>query len=150
MNKIKNYLFFLFLILIIGCNQYLPNYTKMEKLEKINHINDFKWINRVLVLKSESFLIEKIKINEKKIFERDIIIIVIADESAYIKNNVLSDNFYKSLKKRLKYIDSIHEAILIGLDGKIKKTYNKDTDLNMIFSDIDKMPIRINEMKKNN
>ena len=66
MNKIKNYLFFLFLILIIGCNQYLPNYTKMEKLEKINHINDFKWINRVLVLKSESFLIEKIKINEKK------------------------------------------------------------------------------------
>ena len=38
----------------------------MEKLEKINHINDFKWINRVLVLKSESFLIEKIKINEKK------------------------------------------------------------------------------------
>ena len=122
----------------------------MEKSEKINHINDFKWINRVLVLKNESFLIEKIKINEKKIFERDIIIIVIADESAYIKNNVLSDNFYKSLKKRLKYIDSIHEAILIGLDGKIKKTYNKDTDLNMIFSDIDKMPIRINEMKKNN
>ena len=150
MNKIKNYLFFLFLILIIGCNQYLSNHTKMKKSEKINHINDFKWINRVLVLKSESFLIEKIKINEKKIFERDIIIIVIADESAYIKNNVLSDNFYKSLKKRLKYIDSINEAILIGLDGKIKKTYNKDTDLNMIFSDIDKMPIRINEMKKNN
>ena len=122
----------------------------MEKSEKINHINDFKWINRVLVLRSESFLKEQIKINEKKIFERDVIIIVTIDESAYIKNTVLSDNFYKSLKKKLKSIDSIHQAILIGLDGKIKKIYNKDTDLNMIFSDIDKMPIRINEMKKNN
>ena len=150
MNKIKNYLYFLFLILIIGCNQYLPNYTRMEKSEKINHINDFKWINRVLVLRSESFLKEQIKINEKKIFERDVIIIVTIDESAYIKNTVLSDNFYKSLKKKLKSIDSIHQAILIGLDGKIKKIYNKDTDLNMIFSDIDKMPMRINEMKKNN
>ena len=65
MNRIKNY-FFLVLILIIGCNQYLPNYKKMEKLEKINNINDFKWINRVLVLKSQSFLIKQIKINEKK------------------------------------------------------------------------------------
>ncbi|OUT42770.1 MAG: hypothetical protein CBB66_00500 [bacterium TMED6] len=149
MNKIKNYLFFLFLILIIGCNQYLPNHTKMKKTEKINHINDFKWINRVLVLKSESFLIEQIKINEKKISKRDIIIVTI-DENTYIKKNVLSDNFYKSLKKKLKSIDSTYEAILIGLDGKIKKIYNKDIDLNTIFSDIDKMPMRINEMKKNN
>ena len=49
----------------------------------------------------------------------------------------------------MKYIDNIHEAILIGLDGKIKKIYKKDTDLNIIFSDIDKMPMRINEMKNN-
>ena len=92
MNRIKNY-FFLVLILIIGCNQYFPNYKKMEKLEKINNINDFKWINRVLVLKSQSFLIKQIKINEKKIFERDIIIIVIKDKTAYIKNSVLSNLF---------------------------------------------------------
>ena len=149
MDRIKNYHFFLVLILMIGCNQYLPNYKQMEKSEKLNHINDFKWINRVLILKSQSFLIEQIKINEKKIFERDVIIIVIKDKSVYIKNNVLPDNFYKSLKKKLKYIDNIHEAILIGLDGKIKKIYKKDTDMNIIFSDIDKMPMRINEMKNN-
>ena len=148
MNRIKNY-FFLVLILIIGCNQYLPNYKKMEKLEKINNINDFKWINRVLILKSQSFLIKQIKINEKKILERDIIIIVIKDKTAYIKNSVLSDVFYKSLKKKLKHINNIHDGVLIGLDGKIKKIYKKDTDLNMIFSDIDKMPMRINKMKDN-
>ena len=148
MNRIKNYLF-LVLILMIGCNQYLSNYKKMAKSEKINNINDFKWINRVLVLKSQSFLIEQIKINEKRILERDVIIIVIKDKIAYINNNVLSDIFYKSLGKKMKHIDNIHEGVLIGLDGKIKKVYKKDTDFNMIFSDIDKMPMRINEMKSN-
>ena len=96
MNRIKNYLF-LVLILMIGCNQYLSDYKKMEKSEKINNINDFQWINRVLILKSQSFLIEQIKIDEKKIFERDVIIIVIKDKNAYIKNNILSVVFYKSL-----------------------------------------------------
>ena len=148
MNRIKNYLFFL--VLIFGCNQYLPNIKKMEKLENINHINDFKWINRVLIVKNQNFLVEQIQINEKKIFERDIIIIVIKDSSAYLKNNILSENFYKSLNKKLKYVDYINQAILIGLDGKVKKTYNEDTDFYEIFSDIDKMPMRINEMKKNN
>ena len=145
----KNALF-LVLILIVGCNQYIPNYKKMQKLEEINHINDFKWINRVLIVKNQNFLLEQIIINEKKIFERDLIIIVLKNNDAYLKNNILSDNFYKSLKKKLKYIDNIHGAVLIGLDGKMKKNYKKDTDLNMIFSDIDKMPMRINEMRKNN
>ena len=149
MNKIKNYLFFLFLILIIGCNQYLPNHTKMKKTEKINHINDFKWINRVLIVKKQNFLLQQIQIKEKKIFERDIIIIVIKDNGAYLKNNILSENFYKSLNKKLKYVDYINQAILIGLDGKVKKTYKGDTDFDEIFSDIDKMPMRINEMKNN-
>ncbi|OUX36920.1 MAG: hypothetical protein CBE33_04600 [Candidatus Pelagibacter sp. TMED273] len=149
MNKIKIYLFFLVLILMMGCNQHLPNYKKLEKLEKINHINDFKWINRVLIVKKQNFLLQQIQINEKKIFERDIIIIVIKDNGAYLKNNILSENFYKSLNKKLKYVDYINQAILIGLDGKVKKTYKGDTDFDEIFSDIDKMPMRINEMKNN-
>ena len=147
-NRIKNY-FFLFLILIIGCNQYPQNYKKMEKIVKINHINDFKWINRLLIIKNQNQkkLFTQMKTNEKKLFERDIIIIVIIDENAYIENNILPYNFYKSLKNKLNKIDNIYETILIGRDGKIKKTYKIDIDLNVIFSDIDKMPMRINEMK---
>jgi len=147
-NRIKNY-FFLFLILIIGCNQYPQNYKKMEKIVKINHINDFKWINRLLIIKNQNQkkLFTQMKTNEKKLFERDIIIIVIIDENAYIENNILPYNFYKSLKNKLNKIDNIYKTILIGRDGKIKKTYKIDIDLNVIFSDIDKMPMRINEMK---
>ena len=33
MNRIKNYLFFLVLTLMIGCSQYLPNYKKNGNVE---------------------------------------------------------------------------------------------------------------------
>ena len=122
----------------------------MENLEKVNDIKDFKWINRVLIVKNENSILEQIKENEKNISERDLMIIVIKDNSAHLKNYILSDYFYNSLDGKLQYIDSVNELILIGLDGRVKKVYKKDTDLSEIFLDIDKMPMRINEIKNNN
>ena len=49
----------------------------------------------------------------------------------------------------MKHLDHSYETILFGLDGKIKK-YMKNIDLNEIFWDIDKMPMRMNEIKRNN
>ena len=91
----------------------------------------------------------KISYLEKKIAELIEINQKLSNDNTRIKNSILSDVFYKSLKKKLKHINNIHDGVLIGLDGKIKKIYKKDTDLNMIFSDIDKMPMRINKMKDN-
>ena len=122
----------------------------MENLEKVNDIKDFKWINRVLIVKNENSILEQIKENEKNISERDLMIIVIKDNSAHLKNYILSDYFYNSLDGKLQYIDSVNELILIGLDGRVKKVYKKDTDLSEIFLDIDKMPMRINEIENNN
>tara|TARA_B100000212_G_scaffold65532_1_gene45465 strand:+ start:8991 stop:9362 length:372 start_codon:yes stop_codon:yes gene_type:complete len=122
----------------------------MENLEKVNHIKDFKWINRVLIVKNHNSILEQIKENEKNILERDLIIILIKDNSAHVKNYILSDYFYNSLDGKLQYMNNVNELILIGLDGRVKKVYKKGTDLSAIFSDIDKMPMRINEIKNNN
>ena len=122
----------------------------MENLEKVNHIKDFKWINRVLIVKNQNSILEQIKENEKNILKRNLIIILIKDDSAHFKNYILSDYFYNSLDEKLQYMDSANEIILIGLDGRVKKVYEKDTDLSVIFLDIDKMPMRINETKNNN
>jgi len=122
----------------------------MENLEKVNHIKDFKWINRVLIVKNQNSILEQIKENEKNILERDLIIILIKDNSAHVKNYILSDYFYNSLDGKLQYMNNVNELILIGLDGRVKKVYKKGTDLSAIFSDIDKMPMRINEIKNNN
>ena len=145
-----NFFLFIPLIFTIACNQYSANSKNMEKLEEINDIKDFKWISRVLLVKNQNSSLEQIKENEKNILERDLIIIVIKDNSAHLKNNVLSDHFYSSLDGKLQYMNSINELVLIGLDGMVKKIYKKDTDLSVIFSDIDKMPMRINETKSNN
>ena len=122
----------------------------MENLEKVNDIKDFKWINRVLIVKNQNSILEQIKENEKNILERDLIIILIKDNSAYVKNYILSDYFYNSLDGKLQYMNNVNELILIGLDGRVKKVYKKDTDLSEIFLDIDKMPMRINEIENNN
>ena len=145
-----NFFLFIPLIFMIACNQYSSNSKNMEKFEEINDIKDFKWISRVLLVKNQNSTLEQIKENEKNILERDLIIIVIKDNSAHLKNNILSDYFYSSLDGKLQYMDSINELVLIGLDGMVKKVYKKDTDLSVIFSDIDKMPMRINETKNNN
>ena len=145
-----NFILFIPLIFMRACNQYSSNSKNMEKFEEINDIKDFKWISRVLLVKNQNSTLEQIKENEKNILERDLIIIVIKDNSAHLKNNILSDYFYSSLGGKLQYMDSINELVLIGLDGMVKKVYKKDTDLSVIFSDIDKMPMRINETKNNN
>ena len=147
---IKDY-FFLVLIFILGCNQYPKNYKteRMIRLDKLEHINDFKWYNRVLIInnKNQKNLLKQVKNSKKKLYNRDIIIIILKEKNAYINDKVLSEKFYKTLKKKIRHLDNSYKTILIGRDGKIKKIYKKNIDLNRVFLDIDKMPMRINEMK---
>ena len=157
LKQFINFYLFLILTFLIGCSQSPNNhknsyYKKMEKLKYINHVNDFKWKNRLLVIrnKNQKFLFEQIKKNKNKLIDRDIAVVVIKDNNAFIKNNLLSEKFFKSLNKKMKHLDSSYETILFGLDGKIKKIYEKNIDLNEIFFDIDKMPMRMNEIKRNN
>ena len=121
----------------------------MIRLDKLEHINDFKWYNRVLIInnKNQKNLLKQVKNSKKKLYNRDIIIIILKEKNAYINDKVLSEKFYKTLKKKIRHLDNSYKTILIGRDGKIKKIYKKNIDLNRVFLDIDKMPMRINEMK---
>ena len=154
LKQFINFNLFLILTFLVGCSQNPNNhknsyYKKMEKLKYINHVNDFKWKNRLLVIrnKNQKLLFEQIKKNKNKLIERDIAIIVLKGNNAFIKNNLLPEKFFKSLNKKIKHLDSSYEIILFGLDGKIKKIYEKNIDLNKVFLDIDKMPMRKYEIK---
>ena len=54
--------------------------------------------------------------------------------------------FSRSLFKTIRKANSEHHLLLIGKDGKIKNSYPFEIDLNIIFSDIDRMPMRKYEM----
>ena len=68
LKQFINFYLFLILTFLIGCSQSPNNhknsyYKKMEKLKYINHVNDFKWKNRLLVIrnKNQKLLFEQIK-----------------------------------------------------------------------------------------
>ncbi len=58
--------------------------------------------------------------------------------------------FSKSVENKIKNIKSYHRLILIGKDGGVKNSYLFETELDKIFYDIDKMPMRRYEVKMRN
>ena len=60
----------------------------------------------------------------------------------------MSKYFSNSVLKKIRYTKSEHNLFLIGKDGQIKKSYPSEVDLEKIFNDVDKMPMRKIEMLK--
>ena len=112
-------------------------------------INDFKWNNRLIVLvnvndKMINYNLENIK---DQLVERDVVILKINNESAFIDNLEMKNIFYKSLSKIIDTNKS-NTIYLIGKDGKIKNEYNENINLESVIKRIDSMPMRKREMKK--
>jgi len=121
------------------------NFTEIYKL---NHITDLKWNNRVLVIRDNDKIDLPIKINPfiEEFNERDFIIVFAKNQNTFIQNRIMSVNFSNSIYKKIQNIDSNQYFILIGKDGQVKKSYTSETEIEKIFSDVDKMPMRKYEM----
>lgn len=90
-----------------------------------------------------------IKIHNIGLNEREFVVIQLDDEKAFIDYNQMSKRFSQSILKKVKNIPQQVYFVLIGKDGRIKNLFSKNTGMNEIFSEVDKMPMRINEMKRN-
>ena len=129
-------------ILLLFLNPNNPNIN--------DHLKDLKWKNRVLVV----FTNEKEEINDLttihniELTERELVIIQFDGENSFIDDKLMSKRFSYSLKKKVKDIPEEVHLILIGKDGEIKNLYTKNTNLNEIFTEVDKMPMRMIEMRK--
>ena len=128
------------LILLLFLN---PNNSKIN-----DHLKDLKWKNRVLVVvtNDKEEINDLTTIHNNELTEREFVIIQFDGENSLIDNKLMSKRFSESIKKKLKDIPEEVYLILIGKDGQIKNLYTKNTNLNEIFSDVDKMPMRMNEM----
>ena len=120
---------------------------------KINHINDLKWNNRVLIIRYYHSIDFSKKINAmiEEFDERNFIIVYIKDKNTFIDNTKMSKSFSDSILKKIKSINKKQSLILLGKDGHVKNTYPEGTQIEKIFSDVDKMPMRKYEIElKNN
>ena len=131
----------LFLLLFLN-----PNNSKIN-----DHLKDLKWKNRVLVVvtNDKEEINDLTTIHNNELTEREFVIIQFDGENSFIDNKLMSKRFSESIKKKVKDIPEKVYLILIGKDGEIKNLYTKNTNLNEIFSEVDKMPMRINEMSRN-
>ena len=120
-----------------------PNNSKIN-----DHLKDLKWKNRVLVVvtNDKEEINDLITIYNSELTEREFVIIQFDGENSFIDDKIMSKRFSYSLKKKVKDFPEEVHLILIGKDGQIKNLYTKNTNLNEIFSDVDKMPMRMNEM----
>ena len=126
-------------------------FLNLDKLKSINHLSDLKWKNRVLVVvtNEKEEIKDLIKIHNIELNEREFVVIQLDDEKAFIDYTQMSKRFSKSILKKVKNISQEVYFVLIGKDGRIKNLFSKNTGMNEIYSEVDKMPMRINEMKRN-
>ena len=126
-------------------------FLNLDKLKSINHLSDLKWKNRVLVVvtNEKEEIKDLIKIHNIELKEREFVVIQLDDEKAFIDYTQMSKRFSQSILKKVKNIPQEVYFVLIGKDGRIKNLFSKNTGMNEIFSEVDKMPMRINEMKRN-
>ena len=117
--------------------------------DNLNHINELKWKNRVLVIVNDRKydFSKNIILFKKEIDERDFIIIYLKGENSLINEKKMSKSFSESILRKIKGINNNHSLFLIGKDGLVKKSYPFKINLEKIFSDVDKMPMRKYEMQ---
>ena len=119
-------------------------------INKTNHINDLKWNNRVLIIKSHKKIDFSMKIDifMQEFDERNFTLVYLKDKNTFIHNRKMPKLFSKSIINKIKNINSNHYFILIGKDGQVKSSYDSRIEIEKILSDVDRMPMRKYEMKK--
>ena len=127
-------------------------FMKIIIAKQISHINDLQWSNRIIIVMNDiNFEFQKkIKLNQIGIDDRKISIIICNKKEVYLDSKLMPEKFSDSVLERVENIDKNHRLILIGKDGNIKSSYLFETELEKIFYDVDKMPMRKYEMKIRN
>ena len=124
----------------------------INSIEKnhIDHLRDLKWQKRVLVVNtSDRIETQKlISFHIKELKDRDFVVIHLNGNKAYYDDKKMSKRFTKSLLKKLKNYDKSNYFILIGKDGGVKNSFTKGTKMRTIFNQVDRMPMRMNEMRR--
>ena len=121
-------------------------------------LKSFEWKNRILVIGGNDpkyqNQFDNLEVNKNEYTDRDMVVILInKDESkiSYDGLNVFNNLDYDStlsIRKRFNFDD--FNLILIGKDCGIKYNTNEPIKINKIFEIIDKMPMRMKEIKERN
>ena len=131
---------------IVACSHTALAYPAYEHSQSLSH--------RSVILfapdqdtKVKEFM-NSVLINNCQIDERDIVVMVIA-ENGYTMPSWLKEEFnLEAVKKIYEIPKGEHTGILIGKDGKEKHRWSGTTDWAFLANFIDQMPMRQQEMQR--
>ena len=112
-------------------------------------LKDFKWKSRVLIINESKKEGMSLKIQTdyfEELKDRDLVLVKVINNDVYLNGSLTSNDMTKSILSIVKNKLNTYDMILIGKDGKIKHRYYFDDGVEIIFKDIDSMPMRIREM----
>ena len=112
-------------------------------------LKDFKWKSRVLIINESKKEGMSLKIQTdyfEELKDRDLVLVKVINNDVYLNGSLTSNDMTKSILSIVKNELNTYDMILIGKDGKIKHRYYFDDGVEIIFKDIDSMPMRIREM----
>jgi len=119
-------------------------------------ISDYQWKNRLVVLLTDSqdsqlyqLQLKDLKTDLQGLKERKILVITLTPNYQITGiDNEIEQKAVLNFKKLKKETNGF-EVILVGLDGYIKLQQSKLLTHQELFAQIDRMPMRRNEIKKN-
>jgi len=128
----------------------LLSLCQMTRAEKLSELGSLQWKNRIIILNDMKQQVEarnQLEDKQDEITERDILWFILSQDKVLSNyEGELSSSF--GVEVREKYQMQANQVILIGKDGGLKSRFD-EINLNVIFTDIDAMPMRQQEMNKN-
>ena len=117
---------------------------------QIDNLKDLKWKKRVLVVNTSDRTDTKklTDVYNEELKDRDFVVIQLDGQDTYLGDKRMSRRFTKSLLKKIKNHHERDYFILLGKDGGVKNSFTKETGMKTIFNEVDRMPMRMNEMRK--
>lgn len=135
----------------------LVSSTAMSQTDDYFNLEDHKWQHRVLLMFSPNSSDSKYRMQMKRLDsqeakkgmnERDLKLFrVIENKGISLRDLVIPEDQYESLRNRFNVSSNAYALILIGKDGSEKERYTSAVKASEIFERIDEMPMRKLEMK---
>ena len=116
---------------------------------ELTGLRDLIWQSRIIVANSEQSsdqLTELFSQENSGIIDRDVIWFVFSDDELQTNyQGAVSPSLLSQVRNQYQLRDN--EVILIGKDGGLKERLS-GLDLDRLFEDIDRMPMRVREMRE--
>jgi len=118
-----------------------------------NPLSGYRWKNRVIVLSIDPAQAKGVgaalKGNKAGLLDRDLVVINVSAHPKDISQTVRpSAEAIRDLRRRLAIPETGNTFVLIGKDGGVKARQTDSLNLGRLFSLIDAMPMRREEMRR--